>query len=172
MGGVWGPEWSGSHYSFPDPQFQVSKWGMHFSHLSDIKLIWFWKFTNSIEIIWDTLKPCMSWLNSWWKVKLLEILTYGPLSHCWMGICHYMWTASVKGVGEVSSLLTLPGPNAKDPHSTLALKLLTWTYLGHYQNSKIEGFCAPHFPCIADSGGRLETIRPIRCGEVWMALEF
>ena len=62
-------------------------------------------------------------------------------------------------VGLVGAeLLTLPGPDARDPHSTLAQKLFPWNDLEHWQSSEVKGFGAFLSLCMADLGGRLRTL--------------
>lgn len=85
-----------------------------------------------------------------------------------MGICYYGEVSLEKG--WVRLAVTYPTRTRSTPN--LGSKVLTWTYLGPYQSPNTEGFSTPHLPCIADSEGRLNPIRPIRCGEVWVALEF
>ena len=62
-------------------------------------------------------------------------------------------------VGLVGAeLLTLPGPDARDPHSTLAQELFPWNDLEHWQSSEVKGFGAFLSLCMADLGGRLRTL--------------
>lgn len=59
-----------------------------------------------------------------------------------------------------------PGPDARDPHSTLAQELLTWSSLEYQQSPKMKGFGASPFLRMADPGSRWRMVQGEQCGEV------